>query len=61
MAGLTFKGKSFVQNHHLLVKYHQLVPHKDKCIYIDPAYNTGTENWVCNDNGNSPMMFGLTR
>jgi adenine-specific DNA-methyltransferase len=28
MATLNFKGKSFVQNHHLLVKYHQLVPKK---------------------------------
>ncbi len=90
MAGLNFKGKSFVQNHHLLVKYHQLIPRKDKsltdkvslrdnliihgdnlkalkalvpmyagkvkCIYIDPPYNTGNENWVYNDNVNSPMM-----
>jgi adenine-specific DNA-methyltransferase len=90
MAGLTFKGKSFVQNHHLLVKYHQLIPRKDKsltdkvslrdnliihgdnlkalkallpmyagkvkCIYIDPPYNTGNENWAYNDNVNSPMI-----
>ncbi len=90
MAVLNFKGKSFVQNHHLLVKYHQLIPRKDKsltqkvslhdnlivhgdnlkalkallpmyagkvkCIYIDPPYNTGNENWVYNDNVNSPMM-----
>ena len=26
------------------------------CIYIDPPYNTGNENWVYNDNVNSPMM-----
>ena len=32
MAGLTFKGKSFVQNHHLLVKYHQLIPRKEKSL-----------------------------
>ena len=38
MAVLNFKGKSFVQNHHLLVK----------CIYIDPPYNTGNENWSHN-------------
>ncbi|HSV99571.1 MAG TPA: site-specific DNA-methyltransferase [Sedimentisphaerales bacterium] len=90
MAGINFKGKSFIQNHHLLVKHHQLVPRKDKsltdkvslrdnlivhgdnlkalkallpmyagkikCIYIDPPYNTGNENWVYNDNVNSPMM-----
>lgn len=90
MATLSFKGKTFVQNHHLSVKYHQLVPKKDKsltdkvslndnliihgdnlialkallptyagkvkCIYIDQPYNTGNENWVYNDNVNSPMM-----
>ena len=26
------------------------------CIYIDPPYNTGNENWVYNDNVNSPLM-----
>ncbi len=90
MASLNFKGKAFVQNHHLLVKHHRLVPCKEKsltdkvslhdnliihgdnlkalkallptyggkikCIYIDPPYNTGNENWVYNDNVNSPMM-----
>lgn len=79
-----------MQNHHLAVKYHQLVPKKElsltdnislhdnliiqgdnlkalkallptyagriKCIYIDPPYNTGSENWVYNDNVNSPML-----
>ena len=29
MPTLQFKGKTFVQNHHLAVKYHQLVPKKD--------------------------------
>lgn len=90
MPTLHFKGKSFVQNHHLAVKHHELVPVKSKsltdkvslhdnliiqgdnlkalkallptyagkvkCIYIDPPYNTGNENWVYNDNVNSPMM-----
>jgi len=90
MPTLNFKGKTFVQNHHLAVKYHQLVPKaelsltdkvslhdnliiqgdnlkalkallptyagKIKCIYIDPPYNTGNENWVYNDNVNSPMI-----
>jgi adenine-specific DNA-methyltransferase len=32
MATLNFKGKTFVQNHHLLVKYHQLLPKKDKSL-----------------------------
>lgn len=90
MPTLHFKGKTFVQNHHLAVKYHQLVPKKKlsltdnvslhdnliiqgdnlkalkallpthsgkiDCIYIDPPYNTGKENWVYNDNVNSPMI-----
>ncbi|KAA6337548.1 hypothetical protein EZS27_014381 [termite gut metagenome] len=87
---LNFKGKTFVQNHHLAVQYHQLVPKSElsltdkvslhdnliiqgdnlialkallptyagriKCIYIDPPYNTGNENWVYNDNVNNPML-----
>ena len=32
MATLNFKGKSFVQNHHLAVKYHQLIPKKEKSL-----------------------------
>ena len=90
MPSIQFKGKTFVQNHHLAVKYHQLVPKSDlsltdkvslhdnliihgdnlkalkallpsysgkiKCIYIDPPYNTGNENWVYNDNVKSPML-----
>lgn len=27
-----------------------------KCVYIDPPYNTGNENWVYNDNVNSPRI-----
>jgi len=90
MAQLQFKGKTFVQNHHLMVPYHQLVPVKGKsltkkvslhdnliihgdnlkalkallplyagkvdCVYIDPPYNTGKENWAYNDDVSSPMM-----
>jgi adenine-specific DNA-methyltransferase len=29
---IQFKGKSFVQNHHLAVPYHQLIPNKDKSL-----------------------------
>lgn len=36
----------------LLPYYHGKV----KCIYIDPPYNTGNENWIYNDNVSSPMM-----
>jgi len=32
MAQIQFKGKSFVQNHHLLVKYHELIPQKGKSL-----------------------------
>lgn len=28
-----------------------------KCIYIDPPYNTGNENWVYNDNVNDPKIM----
>ena len=90
MPSLNFKGKTLVQNFHLLVPYHELKPVKSKsltdkvslhdnlivhgdnlqalksllpyyhgkvkCIYIDPPYNTGNENWVYNDNVSSPMI-----
>ena len=29
---------------------------KIKCIYIDPPYNTGSENWIYNDKVNSPLI-----
>jgi len=29
---------------------------KVKCIYIDPPYNTGSEEWIYNDNVNSPQI-----
>lgn len=29
---------------------------KIKCIYIDPPYNTGNENWVYNDNVSDPRI-----
>ena len=32
MAILNFKGKAFVQNYHLQVKYHQLIPRKNKSL-----------------------------
>lgn len=32
MASINFKGKSFVWNYHSTVKYHQLVPRKDKSL-----------------------------
>ena len=32
MPQIQFKGKQFVQNYHLSVKYHQLVPKKEKSL-----------------------------
>jgi len=32
MATLSFKGKSFIQNYHLAVKYHELIPMKKKSL-----------------------------
>lgn len=29
---------------------------KIRCIYIDPPYNTGNENWIYNDNVNHPKI-----
>ena len=29
---------------------------KVKCIFIDPPYNTGSENWIYNDNVNGPEI-----
>lgn len=29
---------------------------KVKCIYIDPPYNTGAQDWIYNDNVNSPQI-----
>lgn len=39
MATLSFKGKTFVQNHHLSVKYHQLIPKKDKSLTSKVSLN----------------------
>ena len=37
----------------LLPEYEGVV----KCIYIDPPYNTGKENWIYNDNVNDPRIL----
>jgi adenine-specific DNA-methyltransferase len=39
MAQLYFSGKTFVHNHHLLVKYHELVPVKSKSLTDKPNLN----------------------
>lgn len=51
-------GNMLVQGDNLLA-LKALLPYYSgqvKCIYIDPPYNTGNENWVYNDNVNSPEM-----
>lgn len=54
-AGETGSGNLLVQGDNLLA-LKALLPYyagQVKCIYIDPPYNTGNENWVYNDNVNS--------
>ena len=51
-------GNLLVQGDNLLA-LKALLPYyagKVKCIYIDPPYNTGEENWRYNDNVNSPEI-----
>ena len=51
-------GNLLVQGDNLLA-LKALLPYyagKVKCIYIDPPYNTGNENWVYNDAVNSPEI-----
>jgi len=51
-------GNLLVQGDNLLA-LKALLPYyagQVKCIYIDPPYNTGNENWVYNDAVNSPEI-----
>lgn len=43
-------------NLHALKALLPLYAGKVDCVFIDPPYNTGNENWCYNDNVNSPMM-----
>lgn len=49
---MIIKGDNLLALKALLPRYEG----KIKCIYIDPPYNTGNENWVYNDNVNSPKI-----
>lgn len=49
---LIIEGDNLLALKSLLPKYQGKV----KCIYIDPPYNTGNENWVYSDNVNSPTI-----
>ena len=56
--GESGSGNLLVQGDNLLA-LKALLPYyagQVKCIYIDPPYNTGNENWVYNDNVNSPEI-----
>lgn len=49
---MVIHGDNLLALKSLLPKYEG----KIKCIYIDPPYNTGNENWVYNDNVNDPRI-----
>src|SRR3990167_7682441 len=60
---LSIRGKN--QDENLIIEADNLIALKSllpkyqgriKCVYIDPPYNTGNENWVYNDKVNSPLM-----
>lgn len=49
---MIIKGDNLLALKALLPQYEN----KIKCIYIDPPYNTGNENWIYNDNVNNPKI-----
>src|SRR3989344_2091284 len=49
---LIIEGDNLLALKSLLPKYQGRI----KCIYIDPPYNTGNEEWVYSDNVNSPTI-----
>jgi len=49
---LIIEGDNLLALKALVPKYQGRV----KCVYIDPPYNTGNENWVYSDNVNSPTI-----
>lgn len=60
---LSIKGKN--EDDNLVIEADNLIALKSllpkyqggiKCIYIDPPYNTGNENWVFNDKSNNPLI-----
>lgn len=44
MAQIQFKGKSFVQNHHLLVKYHELIQKNKEMALVSQEQYGGKGN-----------------
>jgi len=51
-SNLVIQGDNLIALKALLPKYQGQI----KCIYIDPPYNTGNENWVYSDNVSSPTI-----
>jgi len=49
---LVIEADNLIALKSLLPKYQARI----KCIYIDPPYNTGNENWVFNDKLNNPLI-----
>lgn len=54
----SLNGNLIIQgdNLHALKALMPLYAGKVDCVFIDPPYNTGNEDWHYNDNVNSPMM-----
>lgn len=52
------QNNMLIHGDNLLVLKSLLLQYRNKidCIYIDPPYNTGNENWVYNDNVNAPQI-----
>ena len=55
---VAFDGNLIVQGDNLkaLKALMPIYAGKVDCIFIDPPYNTGNEDWAYNDNVNSPMI-----
>ncbi len=49
---LIIEGDNLIGLKSLLPQYQGRI----KCIYIDPPYNIGNENWIYSDNVNSPLI-----
>ncbi|MGQ0760886.1 MAG: hypothetical protein ACT4OT_02535 [Acidobacteriota bacterium] len=56
-------GNLIIEGDNLLALKALLPTHagRIKCIYIDPPYNTGNEDWVYNDNLTQPQFIGVDR
>ena len=54
----TFSGNKIIHGDNLEVLKALLPEYEGRvdCVYIDPPYNTGNENWVYNDNVNDPHI-----